>query len=123
MKLTCVFLAACFCLLHCDGQLTQSLGWGSAGSPGKRSLRHNEFSCAYDPNVLADVLLIIQVSTRTCMHVERLNSVQIHEIERTRECSMKKKSAKTGTRSVPAFFRDKHRTKRNHKCLHGTSFR
>ena len=46
------------------GQLTQSLGWGSAGSPGKRGAGLGgveEMGCEFDPLILRDVMYLIQV--------------------------------------------------------------
>ena len=47
------------------GQLTQSLGWGSAGSPGKRGAGlgtvDEDLGCEFDPFILRDIMYLIQV--------------------------------------------------------------
>ena len=46
------------------GQLTQSLGWGSAGSPGKRGGGLGsvaDIGCEFDPLILRDIMYLIQV--------------------------------------------------------------
>ena len=42
-----------------EAQLTQSLGWGSGGSPGKRSLYGVD--CSWDAETLEDILNMIKV--------------------------------------------------------------
>ena len=47
------------------GQLTQSLGWGSAGSPGKRGAglasAEEDIGCEFDTFLLRDIMYLIQV--------------------------------------------------------------
>ena len=63
----CAMFAYVLCVLLpvCDSQLTQSLGWGSAGSPGKRAadVMASSIQCAYNQDVLDYVMLLIQVKS------------------------------------------------------------
>ena len=52
---------ALFFVSTTEAQLTQSLGWGSAGSPGKRS-GLGLAECTFDTEALRDILILIKVS-------------------------------------------------------------
>ena len=55
-----------FTLTHtpgCEGQLTQSLGWGSAGSAGKRAIHDIQECSTVEPSSIAEILALIRVST------------------------------------------------------------
>ena len=47
----------------CEGQLTQSLGWGSAGSAGKRAIHEIQECSTVEPSSIAEILALIRVST------------------------------------------------------------
>ena len=60
----CVYIVCALFATPCDAQLTQSLGWGSAGSPGKRSSSQQLLTssdCFYNSEALDYVMLLIQV--------------------------------------------------------------
>ena len=57
----CFLCLYVFSLFVVEAQLTQSLGWGSAGSPGKRSRSLSQDSCDYNTDILQDILYLIQV--------------------------------------------------------------
>ncbi len=80
----CILCLYMFSLFVVEAQLTQSLGWGSAGSPGKRSRSLSQDACEYNTDVLQDILYLIQVSlaifnylTRVCTSPAR--TIRAHE--------------------------------------------
>ena len=66
----CVYIVCALLATPCDAQLTQSLGWGSAGSPGKRSSSQQLLTssdCFYNSEALDYVMLLIQVCVRVLL--------------------------------------------------------
>lgn len=87
IRLYVVCSVACLCLLQqfllpASGQLTQSLGWGSAGSPGKRASA-NRFvggACTTEADILEDLVAIIEVSKRYMIMVSLWHEIPMLQI-------------------------------------------